>query len=57
MSTREILTLQIGHYSNFVGSHIWNIQVSIMCSLNIVKVLIKCLFDYRDEFISDSASG
>lgn len=26
MSTREILTLQFGHYSNYVGSHFWNIQ-------------------------------
>lgn len=27
MSTREILTLQLGHYSNFIGTHWWNIQV------------------------------
>lgn len=26
MSGREILTLQFGHYSNFVGTHLWNIQ-------------------------------
>ncbi|XP_045534228.1 protein misato [Papilio machaon] len=26
MSTREILTLQFGHYSNHVGTHFWNIQ-------------------------------
>ncbi|XP_042202100.1 protein misato homolog 1 [Callorhinchus milii] len=25
---REVLTLQLGHYSNFVGSHWWNIQDS-----------------------------
>ncbi|XP_033634829.1 protein misato homolog 1-like [Asterias rubens] len=25
---REIVTLQCGHYSNFVGTHIWNIQES-----------------------------
>lgn len=24
--TREILTLQFGHYSNFIGTHLWNIQ-------------------------------
>lgn len=24
----EIITLQIGHYSNFVGIHWWNIQES-----------------------------
>lgn len=23
---KEILTLQFGHYSNFVGTHWWNIQ-------------------------------
>lgn len=26
MSTREILTLQFGHYSNYVGAHFWNLQ-------------------------------
>lgn len=26
MSTREILTLQFGHYSNYIGAHFWNIQ-------------------------------
>nr|XP_033328532.1 protein misato isoform X2 [Megalopta genalis] len=24
--SREILTIQIGHYSNFVGTHFWNLQ-------------------------------
>ncbi|OWF43159.1 protein misato homolog 1-like [Mizuhopecten yessoensis] len=28
MSSREVVTLQIGHYSNYVGSHWWNIQES-----------------------------
>ena len=23
---RAVITLQIGHYSNFVGAHFWNIQ-------------------------------
>lgn len=26
MTTREILTLQFGHYTNFVGAHFWNAQ-------------------------------
>lgn len=26
MGSREILTLQFGHYSNFIGTHWWNIQ-------------------------------
>lgn len=26
MSTREILTLQFGHYSNYIGAHFWNTQ-------------------------------
>ncbi|XP_060861222.1 protein misato isoform X1 [Metopolophium dirhodum] len=25
-STREIITLQFGHYSNFIGTHFWNLQ-------------------------------
>lgn len=28
MTAREILTIQLGHYSNFIGSHWWNIQES-----------------------------
>ncbi|KAK7011429.1 protein misato 1 [Biomphalaria glabrata] len=28
MSSQEIITLQIGHYSNFVGTHWWNLQES-----------------------------
>jgi len=31
--TREIVTLQAGHYANFVGTHWWNIQVN---TINIV---------------------
>jgi len=27
--TREIVTLQVGHYANFVGTHWWNIQVNL----------------------------
>lgn len=26
MSGKEIMTLQFGHYSNFIGTHWWNIQ-------------------------------
>lgn len=26
--TREVITFQIGNYSNYVGTHWWNIQVS-----------------------------
>ncbi|XP_014224508.1 protein misato [Trichogramma pretiosum] len=28
MASREILTIQLGHYANFVGTHWWNIQES-----------------------------
>lgn len=28
--TREVITLQIGNYANYVGTHWWNIQVSFM---------------------------
>lgn len=28
MPTKEIITLQLGHYANFVGTHWWNIQES-----------------------------
>lgn len=26
MSAKEILTLQFGHYPNYIGTHWWNIQ-------------------------------
>ena len=26
---REVVTLQLGHYSNYVGTHWWNLQVSV----------------------------
>ncbi|GAB1864451.1 Protein misato [Camponotus japonicus] len=28
MTTRDILTIQLGHYSNFIGTHWWNLQES-----------------------------
>ena len=28
MTAKEIVTFQLGHFSNFVGSHWWNLQVS-----------------------------
>ncbi|XP_067878963.1 protein misato homolog 1 isoform X2 [Heterodontus francisci] len=28
---REVVTLQLGHYSNFVGTHWWNIQDAALC--------------------------
>ena len=30
-SGRELITLQLGHYANFVGAHWWNIQQSSFC--------------------------
>ena len=32
-TTREVVTLQIGHYSNFIGTHWWNIQVLLQAKL------------------------
>lgn len=29
--TREIVTLQFGHFANFVGTHLWNLQESSFC--------------------------
>uniref|UniRef100_A0A3P9NX85 Misato mitochondrial distribution and morphology regulator 1 n=1 Tax=Poecilia reticulata TaxID=8081 RepID=A0A3P9NX85_POERE len=28
---REVITLQLGHYSNFVGTHWWNLQDASLC--------------------------
>jgi hypothetical protein len=29
----ELITVQLGNYANFVGSHYWNIQVNVRCDL------------------------
>ncbi|XP_023200608.1 protein misato homolog 1 [Xiphophorus maculatus] len=29
--SRELITLQLGHYSNFVGTHWWNLQDASLC--------------------------
>ncbi|XP_078390239.1 protein misato homolog 1 [Cetorhinus maximus] len=29
--SREVVTLQLGHYSNFVGTHWWNVQDAALC--------------------------
>jgi len=26
METKEMITIQIGHFANYVGAHYWNIQ-------------------------------
>ncbi len=31
---REVITLQLGHYSNFVGTHWWNLQVRDAAAAN-----------------------
>ncbi|XP_033107538.1 protein misato homolog 1-like [Anneissia japonica] len=31
MGPRELITIQCGHFSNFVGTHFWNIQESTFC--------------------------
>ena len=30
---REIVTLQLGPFSNYVGAHFWNVQVSRLLAL------------------------
>ena len=56
MSGKEILTLQLGHYANFVGAHWWNLQVTfflVHISMDFVVVFTrqitpKALSDDRD---------
>lgn len=43
--TREIITVQVGHYSNFVGTHLLNLQVRfhiryLSIFLAITKILL-----------------
>ncbi|ESO04660.1 hypothetical protein HELRODRAFT_172326 [Helobdella robusta] len=37
-SANEIITLQFGHYANFVGTHFWNIQTSTLSNLKQKKL-------------------
>ena len=36
--TREIVTLQVGHYASFVGTHWWNIQVNAVNCLIVASL-------------------
>ena len=44
---REVVTLQLGNYSNFVGAHFWNIQVKrlgfYVCALFLVSGAVSLL--------------
>ena len=42
---KEVLTFQIGHYSNFIGSHWWNLQVSIYF-LSLFGCFFLCLYAF-----------
>ncbi len=48
MSSREIITIQCGHYSNFVGTHWWNLQESAFCydqtSTQPEEICTDCMF-------------
>lgn len=48
MSTREILTLQLGHYANYVGAHFWNLQELSFDYTGTVKTEINHDILYRE---------
>lgn len=54
MSTREIVTLQFGHYSNFVGAHFWNLQELSFDYTGTVKTEVNHDILYREGQISQS---
>ncbi|TPX32574.1 hypothetical protein SeMB42_g07598 [Synchytrium endobioticum] len=35
MTSKQVITLQFGHFSNFVGTHIWNIQEAYFSSSHV----------------------
>ena len=37
-SNHEVVTLQLGHYSNFVGTHWWNLQVCVYLYIYLDKL-------------------
>lgn len=37
MSSKEIVTIQVGNFANFIGTHWWNIQVfNVILALRIL---------------------
>lgn len=47
----EIITVQLGSYANFVGSHFWNIQVTLMA---LPQALTCCLWPSAQRLTGDS---
>lgn len=54
MSTREIISLQFGNYSNFVGAHFWNLQELSFDYTGAVKTEVNHDILYRE---GKTASG
>lgn len=44
-SSHEIVTIQAGNYANFVGTHWWNIQVSIFHLRNALQEICEAKND------------
>ena len=40
MSAREVITVQCGHYSNFIDTHWWNLQVRPAMSIRAMSNVI-----------------
>lgn len=48
MSTREIVTLQFGHYSNYIGAHFWNLQELSFDYTGVIKTEVNHDILYRE---------
>jgi hypothetical protein len=48
---KEIVTIQIGDYANYVGSHFWNFQVSILIHFSFSQIHI--LFIYFFQIVTN----
>ena len=44
MSAREVITIQCGHFSNFIGTHWWNIQVVSWSAMTVRPYQIDLMF-------------
>ena len=55
----EILTLQFGHFSNFVGAHLWNLQEQVLSfsSFSFFFVLFLTFFFFVKSLLSLMAQG
>lgn len=53
--SHEIITLQFGNYSNYIGTHYWNIQVKLVFFFNLFNYINLDKFKIKINLISKAS--